>query len=179
MIVYPIGQSGQSLVFTKGALAVFAKYRQRHWWQREAGGQLFARFESSQIVVAAATKPGRADLRTRFSFRPNRRREQRDILKYHAQDLHFVGDWHTHPEAVPTISPEDAESVSELVRRSRHDLNGFVLVIVGTEVPPEGLSVSVSDTASLTVLRATRAAELTPRGDGGGLAEMRGIQPAR
>lgn len=152
MIRYPIGHSGQTLVFTDPVLAVFAKYRQRRRWQREAGGQLFARFKDSQIVVSAATKPSRIDVRTRFSFRPNRRREQRDITSYHAEGFHFVGDWHTHPEPIPHISPDDAESVSEIVRRSLHELNGFVLVIVGTESAPSGLSVSVCDKIALTTL---------------------------
>jgi integrative and conjugative element protein (TIGR02256 family) len=152
MITYPIGQSGQVLVFTDEVLALFARYRQRRWWQREAGGQLFARFEGPRILVAAATTPGRTDLRSRFSFKPDRRREQRDILRHHAEGLHFVGDWHTHPEPVPTISPDDAESFADIVRRSHHELNGFVLVIVGTDAPPVGLSVSVFDRTMRAIL---------------------------
>lgn len=152
MITYPIGSSGQSLVFTPEVLAVFARYRQRRWWQREAGGQLFGRFEGGEVIVAETTVPGRTDFRTRHSFRPDRRREQREIARYHQRGLHFIGDWHTHPEPVPHISPVDAESLHEIVHRSRHELNGFVMVIVGTDNPPAGLSVSVSDHSTLTVL---------------------------
>jgi hypothetical protein len=37
--------------------------------------------------------------------------------------------------------------------RSRHELNGFVLIIVGTAPPPEGLRISVNDGIDDFVLR--------------------------
>jgi integrative and conjugative element protein (TIGR02256 family) len=158
MIVYPVGHSGQTLVFTAEVLATFAEYRQRRWWQREAGGQLFARFNGKSVVVVEATVPGRADFRTRHSFRPDRGREQREIVRYHKRGLHFIGDWHSHPEPVPHISPIDAESLRDMVRRSTHELNGFVMVIVGTGDAPAGLSVSVSDGSTLVSLASRQQA---------------------
>ena len=75
----------------------FRNHRQLRWWHREAGGQLFARFALPDIVIEKATGPRRSDWRTRYSYRPNRRAEQREIRAHHAQGLHFVGDWHSHP----------------------------------------------------------------------------------
>ena len=59
--------------------------------------------------------------------------------------LHYVSDWHTHPEPVPRPSPLDAVSIAECVKKSRHLLNGFVLVVVGQAEPPVGLHVLVHD----------------------------------
>jgi proteasome lid subunit RPN8/RPN11 len=59
--------------------------------------------------------------------------------------LHYVGDWHTHPELRPYPSPPDDHSIAECVRKSSHDLNGFVLVVVGRLEPPGGLTVGVHD----------------------------------
>jgi hypothetical protein len=56
-----------------------------------------------------------------------------------------VGDWHTHPEALPGPSGLDIASISDSVRKSTHALNGFLLVIVGQAEPPDGLLVSVHD----------------------------------
>ena len=131
MIRYPIGASEQRLIFTKEVTNHFFAHRQTHWWHREAGGQLFARFELPDIIVVEATGPRRSDHRTRYSYYPNRRAEQREIVERHRSGLHFIGDWHTHPVDVPTPSNDDVDSMVELVTRSKHALNAFVLVIIG------------------------------------------------
>ena len=94
------------------------------------------------IVVEEATGPRRTDWRTRSTYRPNRRAEQREIVSRHTRGLHYVGDWHTHPEPIPSPSCDDESSMRDLVMRSKHALNGFVLVIVGQEAFPAALFVS-------------------------------------
>lgn len=145
MLEYPIGSSGQVVVLPEEIIRKFRRYRQRRWYQREAGGQLFARLSLSRIVIEEATGPRRTDRRTRTSYVPDRAAEQREIDSRHADGLHYVGDWHTHPEALPGPSGLDIASISELVRESTHALNGFLLVIVGQAEPPGGLLVSVHD----------------------------------
>src|SRR3954465_11862720 len=139
MLEYPIGGSGQVLVFSEKAVRKFDRYRQKRWYQREAGGQLFARFSASRIVVEEATGPRRTDRRTRTSYVPDRAAEQREIDSRHGKGLHFVGDWHPHPEGLPRPSGLDVASISESVRKSSHALNGFLLVIVGQAESPRGL----------------------------------------
>jgi integrative and conjugative element protein (TIGR02256 family) len=140
-MIYPVADSGQRIVFTETVLERFAKYRQTRWWQREAGGQLFARLALPEIVIAEASGPRRSDWRTRHGYRPNRRAEQREIAARHPLGLHFIGDWHTHPEDLPMPSPRDEESMREMFNESDHALNGFVLVIVGRLEFPGGLAV--------------------------------------
>lgn len=143
MSVFPIAASGQRLVFSPIVLEHFEKHQQLRWWQREAGGQLFARLALPEILVEEATGPRPSDWRTRYSYRPSRSAEQREIASRHARGLHFIGDWHTHPEVVPTPSARDVTSMHELVTKSIHAFNGFVLVIVGTDPLPGGLCVFV------------------------------------
>lgn len=145
MMVYPIVGSGQQVIFTQTVLDHFKKHCQNRCWRREAGGQLFARLELPDILVEEATGPRARDLRTRFSFRPNRAAEQREITSRHKRGLHFVGDWHTHPEARPRASSLDLASMQEMVTKSVHNLNGFLMVIVGTGVFPEALLVVLCD----------------------------------
>lgn len=143
VIEYPIGASGQVIVLADAVLAQFHAHRQTRLLQRESGGQLFARFEVSQILVVEATGPRAADRRTTSSFLPNRRAEQREIDERHHAGVHYIGDWHTHREDVPKPSATDVRSIQECFARSKHDLVGFVLVIVGRCNPPTGLHVSV------------------------------------
>jgi integrative and conjugative element protein (TIGR02256 family) len=147
MIVFPIAQSGQRLIFSSAVLEHFARHQQRRWWHREAGGQLFARLTLPDIIIEEATGPRRSDYRSRYGYRPNRRAEQTEITARHAQGLHFIGDWHTHPEATPSPSIQDTASMIELVKRSKHAFNGFVLTIVGQNALPTGLGVWVYNTS--------------------------------
>jgi integrative and conjugative element protein (TIGR02256 family) len=140
-MIYPVVSSGQRIVFTETVLKRFAKFRQTKWWQREAGGQLFAQVALPEIVIVDATGPRRSDWRTRHSYRPNRRAEQREINERHPRGLHFIGDWHTHPEDLPVPSSRDEQSMHEVFTQSNHALNGFVLVIVGRLSFPQGLAV--------------------------------------
>jgi integrative and conjugative element protein (TIGR02256 family) len=145
MIEYPLGLSGQVIVLTDGVLAHLAACRQVRRSHAEAGGQLFARFDDVKIVVEEATGPHATDRRTRTSFVPDRAAEQQEIVERHARGLHYVGDWHTHPDSVPEPSPRDLASMAECVAKSTHALNGFLLVIVGQADAPAGLHVSVHD----------------------------------
>ncbi|MGZ8416477.1 MAG: Mov34/MPN/PAD-1 family protein [Methyloceanibacter sp.] len=97
----------------------------------------------SVTPAARATGPRLTDRRTRCSFRPNRPSERREIECFFDKGLHYLGDWHTHPQARPRPSGTDIESMSEMVRQSRYELEGFLMVIVGTSELPEGLWVSL------------------------------------
>ena len=155
VIAYPIGTSGQALIFSAEVVGCFKRHQQLRWWQREAGGQLFARFEESGIHIVESTGPRRTDWRSRTSYKPDRVAEQLEIDERFRNGLHFVGDWHTHPEDLPRPSPIDLTSTADGFHRSRHGLNAFVMAIVGRAVLPAGLYVSLHDGADLHTLRPT------------------------
>lgn len=140
-MIFPILDSGQRLILAKPVLECFARHRQTRFWHREAGGQLFARFDLPNIVVEEATGPRRTDRRTRYSYHPDRRAEQREIAARHVRGLHFIGDWHTHPEDAPTPSSRDERSMREAFAASHHVLNGFILAIIGRLELQESLGI--------------------------------------
>jgi integrative and conjugative element protein (TIGR02256 family) len=149
VISFDIGHSGQRLSFDDTVLTHFEQHRQTRFWHREAGGLLFARLALPTIKVCAITGPRRTDRRSRYSYRPDERAEQREIDQMFRRDFHFVGCWHTHPEDVATPSRVDTRNISDCVRRSNHALNGFVMVIVGRLTLRESLFVSVCDQSSV------------------------------
>ena len=135
----------------------FERYQQRTRWCREAGGQLFARFEAPSVVrVKRATGPRWSDRRGRTFFEPNRRAERKEIRRLFAEGEHFVGDWHTHPEGCPVPSPKDIESVQEMFLKSRHSLAGLFMVIVGTANLPDGLFVALVTGDAIHEMRMAR-----------------------
>lgn len=153
MIVYPIGDSGQALVLSDIVLEHLQSQRQIEPRSPEAGGQLFARFVAREIRIEEATGPHHTDKRGRTFYRPDRRAERKEIQDRYKSGLHYVGDWHTHPSTRPVPSSTDLRNIKECFLRSRHELNGFVLIIVGTAPAPEGLRVSVNDGIDDFVLR--------------------------
>jgi integrative and conjugative element protein (TIGR02256 family) len=148
MIAYPIGDSGQRLILTDAVIDHCRRHRQQRWYQCEAGGQLFARFDELDVFVALATGLRRGDWRSRHAYIPDRRGEQKEIDAQRAKGLHYIGDWHTHPEDTPMMSPVDKASMADCVTRSTHALSGFLLLIVGRAEPPAGFSLSLHDGTS-------------------------------
>jgi len=125
--------------FTDSVLALFRRHRQRHFWSCEAGGQLFFRPDESVFRVGLATGPGRHDRCSPFSFWPNRAREQQDIQRFFPQGLHYIGDWHSHPEDNPSPSDTDINKMLAIFRESDHQLPFMLLVVVGRSSDSGGL----------------------------------------
>ena len=153
MIRYHIPPEGH-LLFMDAPLAHLHRYRQTGR-RNEAGGQLFATFEEGITRIVCATGPRRADRRGPTYFIPNRKADLREIRRLFKRGLHYIGDWHTHPEVKPTPSCTDVESFREMFRESRHSLLSFVMVIVGVGRVPDGLYVGLCDGGGVNVLRPT------------------------
>ena len=149
---YTRSGGGPALIFTEPALATMSRFQQQQERDKEAGGQLFAVFEGVDTLIVEATPPTLLDRRTRNGFRPNRGLQQQEIREKYNQGLHFVGDWHTHPESIPHPSEEDLRNMQECFARSAHDLRAFVLITIGTKPLPAGLHVVLVEANGVEVL---------------------------
>jgi integrative and conjugative element protein (TIGR02256 family) len=134
----------QQLVFMQSALEVFSKYRQQET-EPEAGGLLFAEFDFPLIRIVEASIPHATDKSWRTLFIPNRILQRQLIKKSFKKGRHFVGEWHTHPEPSPRPSGLDLKSMGDAFVKSRHELNYFIMVIVGNRKEPLELWVSAHD----------------------------------
>lgn len=130
------------VVFGVRALDTMMSYRQKNFFSKEAGGQLFGNRHRKNWLIDVATGPRRGDKRGRFHFWPDRRAEQAEIDLLYREGLEFLGDWHTHPEDIPRPSNSDITSIENVVRASEHSLPGILLCIVGRLDPPDGFWVS-------------------------------------
>jgi integrative and conjugative element protein (TIGR02256 family) len=141
---FALPYSEQRLVLTRAALEVFLKYRQQGT-EPEAGGLLFAKFNFPFIRIIEASTPHATDKQWRTLFVPNRILQRRLIKKRFNSGHHFVGEWHTHPESNPTPSGLDLKSMGEAFLKSQHELNYFIMAIVGNKVEALKLWVSAHD----------------------------------
>lgn len=153
------------VTFSADCLAVFESFQQKGAFSAEAGGQLFGTFTDAQSArVSVATGPSRGSLRSRFSFHPNRAAEKREIASFHQKGLHYLGDWHSHPEPRPSPSRSDENKMMQIFGASHHDLNCVLMVIVGTSALPDALwvgTVTDCDVAPLAI-RSMRADDPHP-----------------
>ena len=146
MLVYPIGQSGQVLYITEQVLDHFSLFRQKTFYDKEAGGQLFVRKSRKDLYLELATGPRPSDKRSRTSYIPDMKESQREINEQYERGLHFIGNWHTHPENKPSPSGIDVDTMKQCFCTAKQELLvGLILIIVGKNDFPEGLHVSVHD----------------------------------
>jgi integrative and conjugative element protein (TIGR02256 family) len=139
---YATGRKQQVFVGAR-ALATMQRHRQLRERDSEAGGMLFARISPEAIRIEDATEPQRSDWRWRFGFWPCNRTQQQVIDAKFKIGLHFVGEWHTHPEPRPHPSALDFDSMEKCFLHSRHQLKAIIMIILGTSPAPEGLWVSL------------------------------------
>jgi len=142
-LYYRAGKGTQEIVLHPDVLQHFLKNRQTSKTAAEVGGQLFAEFSPGAVCIGVATGPVEEDKRGRFWFSPNETKQNAEIQKLFKERLHFVGDWHTHPEQIPSPSGTDIKSMKDCFIKSRHQLQSFVMVIVGQADFPTGLWVSL------------------------------------
>jgi integrative and conjugative element protein (TIGR02256 family) len=122
----------------------------------EVGGQLFGIInDEGTITVVLATGPRTEDRKSRFLFFPSRYHEKREIKAQFKKGLHYLGDWHTHPESEPSPSGLDLESMKECFAKSRHEHASFIMIIVGNTDAPKWLWVSLHNVK--TYIRLERA----------------------
>lgn len=130
--------------FSDAVLDHFSRHRQTHTSMSEAGGQMFALItnEGRYWDVVHVSGPRPMDQRSRFGVCFNREVEQSEIDAAFEEGLHYVGDWHTHPEPAPNPSRRDFLSMQQIARDSQHQLPGFLMIIVGDAALPASLWVS-------------------------------------
>lgn len=127
--------SAPKVVISAGVFAKISAYRQMGS-EPESGGILLGEFFPNEGVIRVlfASKPGESDKRSMFSFHRDARRSTRlaqALWKRSKGRIHYVGEWHTHPEDHPTPSCSDRLSMGRLLRRSTVVSGGLVLIILG------------------------------------------------
>lgn len=125
------------LEITTAAWLVMQCFTQNATDATEAGGVLLGRHlaDGSAIIVDDVTTPLLGDTRRRTHFHRERQRHQIAIdLVWWASNgtCTYVGEWHTHPEAIPTPSRVDWLDWQRRLATD-HFTEPLFFVIVGTE----------------------------------------------
>jgi integrative and conjugative element protein (TIGR02256 family) len=129
----PVEKSNQEIIICQSIFSDISKYMQEGN-KPENGGLLFAEFYLPKIFVRKASMPNKTDYRNRHEFKPDQVMQQKTINVYFKKGLHYIGEWHTHPEEYPVPSVADITSMQDTFIASRHELNYFLLIIAGNKI---------------------------------------------
>lgn len=129
--------SNQRLIFVEKAVQQMLLFRQRSWWQAEAGGILLGRYllDTEDIVVDEVTTPQKTDRRSRFSFFRSKKHGliAQSRWSEQASTLAYLGLWHTHPEPDPTPSGVDRQDWRQALSTDAFHGDRLFFPIVGIE----------------------------------------------
>jgi integrative and conjugative element protein (TIGR02256 family) len=123
---------GGLVLFESAALAVIARHRQLKAGLPESGGILLGCRRGPHLHVIHATQSGSADRATRVSFvrrDPCHQAQALRIWKGSRHTVDYLGEWHTHPEGMPSPSSTDHRAWLEILIASTSQ---YVFVIAGT-----------------------------------------------
>ncbi|MGE8303288.1 MAG: Mov34/MPN/PAD-1 family protein [Pseudomonas kermanshahensis] len=129
------GPAGDQFVyFDQSVLDVFERHIQSDSGT-EAGGILLGHVRGKHLEVLEASEPTPQDLRLRYFFErmihghkglaDRRWRESNGLVRY-------IGEWHTHPQDVPTPSCTDLGEWQKLAK-DRSDRRPMLAVVVGRQ----------------------------------------------
>lgn len=124
---------------TREALSTLTCSRQDRWYKKEDGGQLFGEFKDGICRVVLVTGAHKSAIRGRCSFCLPFKVEQQEIDTKFSKELHYLGDWHTHPQELPIPSSQDKTVIRKIFKDSEHDLLCMFLLVLGTSHFPEGI----------------------------------------
>lgn len=129
------GPADDELVyFDQSVLDIFERHIQSDSGT-EAGGILLGHVRGKHLEILEASEPTPQDRRLRYFFErmiyghkglaERRWQESKGLIRY-------VGEWHTHPQDVPSPSPTDLCEWQKLAR-ARSDRRPMLAVIVGRQ----------------------------------------------
>ncbi len=131
-----LSEVGSRLEISVGVLLIMRQFIQNTTYTTEAGGILLGRMllNSLDVVVDEVTVPMPGDRRTRHSYLRAKERHQEVIdRRWHESGgtCGYLGEWHTHPEPVPTPSSKDLRNWRKKLKLDVFDGDMLFFLIIG------------------------------------------------
>jgi hypothetical protein len=116
------------------SIAEFLRGHRQGDHDSERGGQLFAETRDVRgLSIARATPPHLRDRSGRTWLELDRRRCRGELRQARADGLSLLGYWHTHPESIPQVSPQDIQSFRAFTQANAPTILYPLCVIVGRD----------------------------------------------
>ncbi len=117
-------------------IEIFEKYKQKNIKDNESGGILIGQIKDDNIYILKASIPNKFDKSSRYYFECNKDAAQ-IIINYEFYNSGkrsiYLGEWHTHPENIPTPSGIDKRMIKGQFNRNKLNEPFLILIIQGLE----------------------------------------------
>ena len=123
-------QDKSLVVISIGVANTLISYRQLSDSSSESAGVLIGERRDVHIVIKTVSEPSPWDIRSRFMVDRVSKHHQKvvdDAFKKNNGEWQYLGEWHTHPEDVPTPSMTDYSSWHKNLKSS----DPLILIIAG------------------------------------------------
>lgn len=129
-------ERGGKIQFTESALSALMDRRQLRDSAPEAGGIMLGRLidGSLDVVVDQVVGPLPEDRRSRFTFfRPKKQAQQIVDQAWNSSrgTKIYLGEWHTHPEDVPSPSSQDVRNWKRICDSAVFEQESLLFLIAG------------------------------------------------
>ena len=127
---------GGKLEISNHAISQMLAYVQERKCKPEAGGVLIGRYirNSLDIIIDEVTVPMKGDRRQRFRFWRARKRHQQVLDQFWVKSggtSNYLGEWHTHPEDIPTPSNTDIKNWKRHLKQDIFSGDALFFIILG------------------------------------------------
>lgn len=85
------------------------------------------------LVIVAVIGPGPRAHHDRAGFRPDAEYQQSEIDRLHGIDPtrhSYLGDWHTHPDGLPLLSPRDKKTLKAIAKTPEAQVSSPVMLLL-------------------------------------------------
>ena len=107
-----INKTGILMLISEGVTSVFQSYAQDEASKLEAGGILLGKRRRNHFEIMHATEPTDFDKRSRNHWVRSGQIHAEIARQYWIEsggELTYLGEWHTHPETIPSPSQIDLD----------------------------------------------------------------------
>lgn len=115
-------------------LEITGKFRQLEKGSHESGGILLGQVTSGNVYLMKASAPNQFDRSSRTTFDRDKHIAQ-IIIEYEflnsGNKTIYLGEWHTHPEAIPSPSTVDVSMIKDQFKKNKLNEPFLILLIQG------------------------------------------------
>jgi len=130
-----VAHNGILMVMSEATIKTFNRYVQDELHKTEAGGILLGMRRGDHFEIISATEPTKYDIRARTHWQRSRKVHSTVAKQAWQQSngqITYIGEWHTHPENIPSPSFLDINEWHKLSAGCPYR-SGYIVVVVGID----------------------------------------------
>lgn len=128
--------ANKKIIISDSVISILERYKQLKKTDKEAGGIIIGQIKEDEIYVMKISTPNLFDRSSRYRFECDKDAAQ-IIIDYEFYNSGgksiYLGEWHTHPERIPTPSSVDKKMIERQYKKNILNEPFLLLLIQGAE----------------------------------------------